>query len=409
MDVEDLKYIYTQKQITFEDIENQASIQSMPNRTAYIDESGNFGFDFSALGTSKYYILCAVIVENHELNNLHETVEKVKRNVGYPDSELKSSKIGNNYARRSHIISKFLDINFRVILLIADKQKFLENSPLTQYKDAFIKYLHQRLYDALYHVYPKLKIIQDEEGTTEFQNSFKHYVERKRPQINFLNEYDFDYCDSKDEVLVQLADVVGGSIYHSLNDDNSPPYREILKGKILFVDFFPNKREPYWGAISPDARKYDSRIYLLAEKCATDFIEKFKGHESNERRAQVAFLRYLLFEVKSINPTHYVSSKQLLSAIGEYIGHTKERKNFLYRSVVARLRDEGVIIASCAHGYKIPVSAEDITTYLNQTHTIVYPMLHRIEICRNLIAQETMGEFDILEDAAFLKYKKFFD
>ena len=44
---------------------------------------------------------------------------------------------------------------------------------------------------------PELKIIEDETGTTEFQESFKKYVSERRPQFNLLNEYDFDYCDSK--------------------------------------------------------------------------------------------------------------------------------------------------------------------------------------------------------------------
>ena len=84
-------------------------------------------------------------------------------------------------------------------------------------------------------------------------------------------------------------------------------------------------------------------------------------------------------------------------------------RNFLYRKVIAPLRDEGVIIASSSHGYKIPISVEDIKTYLNSTHTIVSPMLHRIGICRTLIQQQTGNQLDVLEDPAFLRYKKYFD
>ena len=90
---------------------------------------------------------------------------------------MKSNVIGSNDKQRARIIGQFLPINFRIVLLIADKQKFAENSPLTEYKKSFIKYLHQRLYDTLYHVYPKLSIIEDEVGTTEFQSSFKKYVQ----------------------------------------------------------------------------------------------------------------------------------------------------------------------------------------------------------------------------------------
>ena len=223
-----------------------------------------------------------------------------------------------------------------------------------------------------------------------------------------LNEYDFDYVDSRDELLVQLADVVGGSIGHILTDIAAPNYLEMLKGKILAVEYFPNKNEPYWGTTNPKDCKYNKDIYTLAIKCATDYIAKFEKAEDDEHRVRVAFLRYLLFQVNEVSPTQYISSNQILSAVREYTAQ-RITKNYLFRRIIAPLRDEGIIIASCSRGYKIPISVDDITTYLNQTHTIVSPMLHRVEVCRNLILQSTAGNLDILNDAAFARYKRYFD
>ena len=395
-------------QLTFEDIENQIAIQSQPGRTAFIDECGNFGFDFSNDGTSKYYALCAVVVEDSKLSALHDAVNEVKKNNGFSGTEIKSRSIGNDNKRRSRIISQLLPIEFRVLLLIADKQEFIKGSPLTEYKKSFIKFLHQRLYDSLYHVYPKLKIIEDETGSREFQESFKKYVATRRPQLSLLNEYDFDYCNSKDELLVQLADLVGGSVNRSLIDPTAPDYIEILKGKILRLDEFPSKKEPYWGSAKPEDYKYNSDIYALSVKCANDFINKHKNDETDEKRVQTAFLRYLLFYVQNVNPSQFLYSNQIISILQEY---TEQRitRNYLYRRVIAPLRDEGVIIASSSHGYKIPISIDDIKTYLNSTHTIVSPMLHRIGICRKLIMQQTGNNLDVLDDPAFLRYKKYFD
>jgi len=88
-------------QMSIEDIENQKILQAMSDRTAYIDEYGSFGFDFSSTGASKYYILCAVIVENKDIDKLHSAVAQVKKNNGFEKAELKSSKIGSDYKRRS--------------------------------------------------------------------------------------------------------------------------------------------------------------------------------------------------------------------------------------------------------------------------------------------------------------------
>ena len=84
-------------------------------------------------------------------------------------------------------------------------------------------------------------------------------------------------------------------------------------------------------------------------------------------------------------------------------------RNVLYRRVIAPLRDEGVILASCNKGYKIPVSVEDLMMYLNQSLTIVGPMIHRMGICRNLVKQATDGNLDLFDEAAFVKIKRYFD
>ena len=55
------------------------------------------------------------------------------------------------------------------------------------------------------------------------------------------------------------------------------------------------------------------------------------------------------------------------------------------------------------------VGFTDYITHLNSTHAVVSPMLHRIEICRNLILQQTGNHLDVLNDPAFLRYKKYFD
>lgn len=394
------------RQLSLDDIIVQNEVATITDRIAFIDECGSFGFDFSKKGTSEYYLICAVIVEKEDIKDLQKKFYEIKKTNGFEKTEIKSSKIGNNDNQRTRIINMLLPIKFKVILLIADKKKFIENSPLTEYKPTFIKYLHRLLYESLYNVYPKLKIIEDEVGTTEFQKSFKKYVENNRPEINLFNDYDFEYTDSKEENLVQLADLVGGTIYKNIENPELNWY-EILKGKILAVHRFPNSEEPFWGKVSPEDYKFNKDIYSLSLKCANDFILKNSKSQITSIMMQVAFLRNLLYEV-NINPIKYISSKEAIYKIKEFTG-LKCTKNQLFRHVVAPLRDSKVILASCNKGYKIPISIDDITMYLNQTHTVVEPMLHRMEVCRNLIIQATKGELDILNDIVFTKYKKYFD
>ena len=395
-------------QITIDDMMYMEQISAEPSRTAYIDECGSFGFDFTKSGNSKYYLICAIIVKDENVPKLHDAVKNIKQQNGFQNTELKSSSVGNSYNRRNKIFYEFLQIDFKAIVLIANKEEFVQGSPLTEYKPSFIKFLHQRLYDMLYRVYPKLKIVEDEVGSTEFQESFKKYVHEHRPEYNMFNQYDFDYTDSKNESLVQLADFMGGSIYKSLSDAASPDYLEMLKGKVMAIGEFPKKSVPFFATADQNDKVYDRDIYELAIKSAYDFIEDNKDSEIFEKKMQIALLEYLLFQVHYVNAKKYVSSAQLLNHLREQTDE-KVRRDFLYRRVIAQLRDSGVLLASCAQGYKIPISVADIVTYLNQTHTVVSPMLHRIEICRNLIKQKTENNLDVLDDSAFLRYKKYFD
>jgi hypothetical protein len=395
------------EQISIMDLDRKEALSSLPGRFAYIDECGNFGFDFDKEGTSLNYILCAVVVKSSDLPMLYAQVSKVKNENGFQTTEMKSSAIGNNHKRRNKILSELLQIKFHVILLIADKRRFVEESPLSTYRQSFIKYLHQRLYSTLYTTYPKLKIIEDQIGSSDFQSSFKQYVREHRPP-NLFNEYDFDYVDSRDELFVQPADIIGGSISKSLTVADAPNYLEMLKGKILSTIDFPDTKGPYWGSASEEDRRFDKEVYELAVHRARLFISEHEKELEGEKHLQVAALRYLLFYVQNVNAQTFVSSRQLLSVLEE-CAEKKVRLNYLYRRIIAPLRDAGVILSSCSQGYKIPISVEDITTYINQTHTVVSPMLHRIEICRYLIKQQTSNDLDVLADPAFLKYKKYFD
>lgn len=378
------------------------------SRTAFIDECGSFGFDFSTEGNSKYYIICAVCIKDAKISELENSIEQIRKNNFGNSKEMKSSTVGNDYKRRNKIVSDLLPIEFRVIVLIADKQAFVEGSPLTLYKKSFIKFLHQRLYDVLYHVYPVLKIVEDATGTSEFQAGFKKYVEDHRPEISFFNDYDFTYTDSRNSVLIQLADMIGGTISKYYSDANAPNYMEMLSGKIIRIEEFPSRIEPYFAASIPEDAKFDKDIFNLSVKCANDFITKHSDADDFENQMQVAFLRYLLFQVHNVNALQFVSSSKIVSVLSEYAGK-RIRRDFLFRRIVAQLREAGVIISSCTQGYKIPVCMNDIISYLNQTSSLVSPMLHRVDICRKLILQQTDRKLDILENDVFAKYKTYFD
>jgi len=399
-------------QLSFDDLERSKNIANQPGRTAFIDECGNFGFNFESKGNddsggaSLYYIVCAVVVKNEQIETLESEVEKIAKNNGFQTGEMKSSLIGNKHNRRIKILTELLNLDFSLILLIADKQKFYKDYPLSNYKDSFIKYLHQKLYDEMYTAYPKLKIVEDEYGSSEFQKGYRKYVCAHRPRQNLLNEYDFDYVDSKHSPLNQLADILAGSIMQQLIDDKAPKVLKIFQSKIRGIVNFPSQYPSFVAGIKAD-KSFDETIYALADHCATRYIDSHMNDDDEDVRMRVLFLRHLLWVVRNINPDIYISSVEIIRTLSD-LANCKIHRNFLYRRIIAPLRDAGVIIASCPQGYKIPTSIEDIYAYVNQTNGIVGPMLNRVEKCRQLILAQTDGALDIFDDPALKKYKRYF-
>ena len=393
-------------QPSFDDYKFYKHLEELPGRTAFIDESGNFGFDFSLEGTSKYYIVCAVIVKNDHLIQLENDMDQIRSNNGFSSSEMKSNLIAKNHKRRLKIITELLQLDFSLIILLANKQEFFDNSPLKNYRDTFIKYLHQQLYDVMYTSYPKLKIIEDEYGDSEFQNGYRQYIQSNRPEMNLFNEYDFDYVDSKHSPLVQIADVIAGSITQQLLDNSAPNALKIFQGKIRGIVNFPNTFTPFFASVSTDSR-FDNTIYSIGIRSALNFIDSHKNSKDDEIRLQILFLRHLVFVVNNESINKFVSSRELITILSD-LSESHISRDYLYRKIIAPLRDAEVIISSSSQGYKIPTCVDDIFSYINQTNGVVGPMLSRVEKCRNLILQQTDGALDVLDDPALSKYKRYF-
>jgi len=392
-------------QISFDDLSYLENISKLPGRSAFIDECGSFGFDFCKEGVSTHYVVCAVIVNNKDIGGIEQKIEEIQRNK-FGGSEMKSSSISNNHHRRINILTELLMLDFSLIILIADKQAFHENSPLTKYKGTFVKYLHRLLYDSMYCAYPKLKIVEDEYGTSEFQKGYRQYIRNNRPALNLFDDYDFDYVDSKNSNIVQIADIIAGSVMQHIIDTNAPDALKLFQSRIRDVIRFPKVFTPKSEKMGDDSY-YDAQIYNLAHKRALNYIEQNRNDLSEEVRLRSLFLRLLLFSAENFGESQYIYAGKIVQELSD-LSETKVTRDFLYRRIVAKLRDEDVLIASSSHGYKIPTCTEDIRTYIAQTDTVVSPMLARIGKCRSLISKETDGKLDILNAAEFQGYKRYF-
>lgn len=77
--------------------------------------------------------------------------------------------------------------------------------------------------------------------------------------------------------------------------------------------------------------------------------------------------------------------------------------------IIAKLRDEGVIIASSSKGYKIPSKVDELYDFINHGTTIILPLLDRLKKCRDNIKIGTDGKLDLFDNSEYKTLKEFFD
>jgi hypothetical protein len=77
--------------------------------------------------------------------------------------------------------------------------------------------------------------------------------------------------------------------------------------------------------------------------------------------------------------------------------------------VIAKLRDQGLLISSSPAGYKLPSSEKDLYEFINQSNTTITPMINRIAKCRDRIKIVTKNQLDILDKSEYSILKRIVD
>lgn len=77
--------------------------------------------------------------------------------------------------------------------------------------------------------------------------------------------------------------------------------------------------------------------------------------------------------------------------------------------IIAKLRDEGVILASSANGYKIPSKVSEVYDFINHGKNVILPMLNRLKKCNDTIRLATNNTLNLFERAEYKELADFID
>jgi hypothetical protein len=319
---------------------------------------------------------------------------------------MRSSKIASNDERRIQVLSDLRSIEgWKFYATAIDKREVSKTSGLV-YKKPFVKFLHGNLFRRFFEAYPDVSVVVDGYGSPEFMESFVAYV-KKRHIPALWSSGDVEFAESSGEVLIQVADVVAGSLARILDDRKRSPEAAriwaLLRDLSLGIDCWP----PSFATVDAgtDDTSTDKFVRDQALRAATFFLEGHRDGDEFDARCRVECVKYLLFQFTHMNASKYVSTESLMQVVG---GATGKRvgKDFFRLQVIAKLRDAGVIVASSSKGYKIPASLRDLLDFVEHGRSIIEPMLGRLHVVQAKLKLASKGDVDILADARYGTLRK---
>jgi hypothetical protein len=185
----------------------------------FIDDSGDPGFKLDK-GSSKFFVIALVLfVDELEAEKTAVAIKDLKRSLKFPDDvEFKFSK------SRKEVREKFLQtvnpFEFTIRSLIVDKS-IVKSQELRTNKNSFYSYVIKLVLQHSDNSILNAKVKIDGSGGRAFRKSFLSYLRR---QLNSKQKRIIKNCrlvDSKGNVLVQMADMIAGSIRRSYDKEKS--------------------------------------------------------------------------------------------------------------------------------------------------------------------------------------------
>jgi len=207
----------------------------MPKQFIFIDDSGDPGLSKSS--TSHFIVAAVLVVESEQLSNLVIAINGFRAGLGW--NELHELKF--NSAKKS-IIKNLLRLvqqfEFKAYAIAVDKTKMTALPSLAS-GESLHNYVIRELLLRIELSEPVIFI----DGVTD-----KKHIQRTRTYLrqalkqNGVEKSKIYLVDSRKDVLIQLADIVAGSVARSFDKQNSDhdEYVKLLETKIVHIyEFHP--------------------------------------------------------------------------------------------------------------------------------------------------------------------------
>lgn len=191
----------------------------------FIDDSGDPGFKVEK-GSSKVFVIALVIFkDNLEAERTSLAIKDLRRKLKMSDlSEFKFNKSSKKF--RQIFIESIKKFDFKIRAIVVDK-KDIYSQRLKTHKENFYNYVIMQVIKNSKSI-KNAKLKFDKRGEIEIRNQLRVYLSRELDNKNKNIFNDLKFVDSRQNTLIQLADMVAGSIF-SFYTGKDKSYLEELK------------------------------------------------------------------------------------------------------------------------------------------------------------------------------------
>jgi len=198
----------------------------------FIDDSGDPGFKLDRGSTSHFVIAMVIFDDELEAEKTAIAIKELKRELKFNDNvEFRFFKTSRGI--RIKFLEKINKFNFRIRCLVVDKS-IIKSQELKTNKNSFYSYFIKEVLKCSNETVLDAKIRVDGSGDRIFRKNFFTYLRR---ELNTDEKKIMRNCkivDSKSNVLIQMADMIAGSInrFYNLGKADHKEYRNIVKTHI---------------------------------------------------------------------------------------------------------------------------------------------------------------------------------
>lgn len=185
----------------------------------FIDDSGDPGFKVEK-GSTRFFVISLVIFDDDlEAEKAALAIKELRRSLGFPDDfEFKFNKSSKSV--REKFLKTVTPFSFKVRSIVMEKSR-IRSEELRNDKNSFYSYAIKMVLKHTNDSILDARIKIDGSGDRAFKKNFLGYLQR---ELNSDERRVIRKCklvDSKGNVLIQLADMIAGSIRRSYDTERS--------------------------------------------------------------------------------------------------------------------------------------------------------------------------------------------